>query len=106
MRNYRQRETLTVNCSFNSSVEFIYFSSLFLLFQSLGNHEFDDGVEGLVPFLNNISAPVVTCNLDLKYEPELENSPLKPSIVIQTNGVKIGIIGYLTPETKVSVIGV
>lgn len=67
---------------------------------SLGNHEFDDGVAGLVPFLNNVSSSVVTCNLDLSEEPDLAETPLKPSIIVNSNGTKIGIIGYLTPETK------
>ncbi|CAH1711678.1 protein 5NUC-like isoform X2 [Aphis gossypii] len=69
---------------------------------SLGNHEFDDGVEDIAHFIRNINVPVVASNLDLTYEPSLVNEPnLMKSKVLVVNGRKIGIIGYLTPETEV-----
>ncbi|XP_069361107.1 uncharacterized protein [Maniola hyperantus] len=68
---------------------------------SLGNHEFDEEVGGVIPFIRNLSCPIVTANLILKKVPELVNIPnLYNSTVIVKSGVKIGIIGYLTPETK------
>ncbi|XP_019539981.3 protein 5NUC-like [Aedes albopictus] len=68
---------------------------------SLGNHEFDNGVEGLVPFLNEVEFPVLTANLDLSRTPSMrEAKSLLPSTVFTKGGVKIGVIGYLTPETK------
>ncbi|CAH2236055.1 jg7346 [Pararge aegeria aegeria] len=68
---------------------------------SLGNHEFDEEVKGLIPFIRNLTSPIVTANLKVNNVPELMNIPnLYNSIVIIKNGVKIGIIGYLTPETK------
>lgn len=67
----------------------------------MGNHEFDDGVKGLVPFLNNVTFPVVTANIDLSEEPSMQNTKsLKPSVILYAKGQKIGVIGYLTPETK------
>lgn len=70
-------------------------------FQSLGNHEFDQNVEGLVPFIKNLTAPVLAANLVLDKVPSLQNlENLKKSIIIEIDKVKIGIIGYLTPETK------
>lgn len=69
--------------------------------QSLGNHEFDEEVEGVIPFIKNLLSPIVTANLIVKNVPELIDIPnLYKSIVITENGVQIGIIGYLTPETK------
>lgn len=69
---------------------------------SLGNHEFDDGVKDVELFLRNITIPVVASNLDLTYEPALASEPnLMKSKVLTVNGRKIGIIGYLTPETAV-----
>ncbi|CAL7933343.1 unnamed protein product [Xylocopa violacea] len=68
---------------------------------SLGNHEFDDGVEGLIPFIQNATFPIVTSNLDLSKQPNLAATNLLNSTVLTVNGVKIGVIGYLTPETKV-----
>nr|XP_031832592.1 protein 5NUC-like [Nomia melanderi]XP_031832593.1 protein 5NUC-like [Nomia melanderi]XP_031832594.1 protein 5NUC-like [Nomia melanderi] len=67
---------------------------------SLGNHEFDDGVDGLVPFIQNASFPIVTSNLDLSKEPKLAATNLLNSVVLTVSGTKIGVIGYLTPDTK------
>nr|CAD7397876.1 unnamed protein product [Timema poppensis] len=72
-------------------------SSLYL---SLGNHEFDDGVSGLIPFLNNVTCPVLASNLDLSEEPLLAATPLANSTILVVNGTRIGVIGYLTPDTK------
>lgn len=69
--------------------------------QSLGNHEFDLGVEGLVPFLNEVDFPVLAANLDLSKTPSMQSTKsLRHSTVFTKGGVKIGIVGYLTPETK------
>ncbi|XP_076292357.1 protein 5NUC isoform X2 [Lasioglossum baleicum] len=68
---------------------------------SLGNHEFDDGVKGLVPFVENASFPIVTANLDLSMQPDLAATNLLNSTVLTVEGTKIGVIGYLTPETKI-----
>ncbi|XP_008185372.1 protein 5NUC [Acyrthosiphon pisum] len=68
---------------------------------SLGNHEFDDGVKDVESFLRNITIPVVASNLDLTDEPVLANEPnLMKSKVLTVNGRRIGIIGYLTPDTE------
>ncbi len=69
---------------------------------SLGNHEFDDGVEDLVHFLDATAHafPTVACNLELSAEPELAQR-LKCSVVeTMSNNWKVGIVGYLTPDTK------
>lgn len=72
------------------------------MFKSLGNHEFDNGVDDVKLFIQNITIPVVASNLDLTNEPSLLNEPnLMKSKVLTVNGRKIGIIGYLTPDTKV-----
>ncbi|XP_034946723.1 protein 5NUC-like [Chelonus insularis] len=67
---------------------------------TLGNHEFDLGPKGLVPFLNNAAFPIVACNLDFSKEPELAATNVTKSIVLNVEGRKIAIIGYLTPDTK------
>lgn len=67
---------------------------------SLGNHEFDDGVEGLIPFIENATFPIVTSNLDLSKQPNLAATKLLNSTVLTVNNRKIGVIGYLTQETK------
>lgn len=65
----------------------------------LGNHEFDLGVEGLVTFLDNVKVPVVSANTDVTYEPRLQGKFTK-SYETVIAGEKIGIVGYITPETS------
>ncbi|XP_050531182.1 protein 5NUC-like isoform X2 [Daktulosphaira vitifoliae] len=66
----------------------------------LGNHEFEDGPEGLVPFLNSVNIstiPVVVTNLNLTDVPSL--AKVKSYAVLNIAGHTIGIVGYLTPDT-------
>ena len=65
---------------------------------TLGNHEFDDAVAGLVPFLQNQTCPVVVSNLNSSLVPQLEKL-YTPSTVVTVGGRRVGIVGYLTPET-------
>lgn len=71
----------------------------------MGNHEFDNKPAGLAPFIANSSVPIVCCNIDYSREPALAsaqlNGRLVPSTVLDVDGVKVGVVGYLTPETKV-----
>jgi len=70
---------------------------------SLGNHEFDDGIAGLLPFLKNTSTtfPMISSNIDdsqLPVEQKLTDY-IKKSTIATINGKKIGIIGYVTTKT-------
>lgn len=68
----------------------------------LGNHEFDKNLAGLIPYLEQAAYPIVTANLDLSKVPQLAAiTNLKKSTVLTVNGVNVGIIGYLTPRTKI-----
>jgi 5'-nucleotidase len=60
----------------------------------LGNHEFDDGIKGVVPFIKNLKAPVIVSNIDDSLEPDIQNIYQK-SVVVERNGKKIGIIGVI-----------
>lgn len=67
----------------------------------MGNHEFDENVAGLLPFLERAKFPVLAANLDLSREPRLQNAKnLKNSTILVIDGYKVGVIGYLTPTTK------
>lgn len=69
--------------------------------QTLGNHEFDDGIGSLVSYLNGTkSIPTVISNLNTTAEPSL-NEFLLPSYTFTLNGTKVGIVGYLTTDTPV-----
>ncbi|XP_049854133.1 apyrase-like [Schistocerca gregaria] len=65
---------------------------------TLGNHEFDDKIAGLVPFLDNINFPMVVANLDISQEPRLTGK-FNKSVVIERGGRRIGIVGYMLRST-------
>ena len=58
---------------------------------TLGNHEFDDGIEDLTSRIKDIKVPVVCANLDLRSF-EL-GQYVKPYTIVRKGGRKIGIIG-------------
>ncbi|KPJ11542.1 5'-nucleotidase [Papilio machaon] len=60
----------------------------------LGNHEFDHGVEGLLPYLERLNSPMLGANVNTTFEPEL-GKYVKNHIVVERRGRKIGIIGVL-----------
>lgn len=66
---------------------------------TIGNHEFDNKVAGLVPFLKALNAPVVVSNMDASLHPEL-NGLFRKSIVIEVGGKKIGIVGVIYSKTN------
>lgn len=65
----------------------------------MGNHEFDFGVKTLTPFLEAINFPVINTNLDFSEEPTVKT--VKKSVILEINNHKVGIVGHLTPDTKV-----
>ena len=65
---------------------------------AVGNHEFDDGPEGLEAFVDTVSFPVISGNLDLTSEPAL-NGKVSNHVVLNVGGQKIGIISALAVDT-------
>ncbi|ERT04062.1 5'-nucleotidase [Lyngbya aestuarii BL J] len=65
---------------------------------AVGNHEFDKGQQVLADFIKQAKFPMVSANIDVA-----PNSPLsgliKPWIVQEVKGQKIGILGLTTAET-------
>ncbi|VVC26427.1 Hypothetical protein CINCED_3A004777 [Cinara cedri] len=67
---------------------------------SLGSKEFKDGLVNIKNFIHDIKIPIVCSNIDVSEEPLLSTEKnLMKSKIIKIKGRKIGIIGYLTPET-------
>ncbi|XP_053674378.1 apyrase-like [Anopheles nili] len=64
---------------------------------TIGNHEFDNGVEGVVPFLEAINSPVLLVNVDNSKEPEFNR--FSKSLVLERGGRKIGLIGVILSTT-------
>lgn len=61
---------------------------------TLGNHEFDDGIEHLGERLSGLECPVVVCNYD--FSPFEAGKYIKPYVIVEKAGKKIGIVGVLT----------
>ncbi|XP_023933132.1 5'-nucleotidase [Lingula anatina] len=65
---------------------------------TLGNHEFDNGLDGLAQFLENVTFPVVSSNINAANVPEMRGL-FNKSTVLTVAGEKIGVIGYTTTDT-------
>ena len=76
---------------FGGELEFKLMSSMQYDASTLGNHDFDNGVDGLIDQLPHAKFPFINCNYDLR------NSNLKehvqPYKIINKSGIKIGILG-------------
>lgn len=64
---------------------------------AIGNHEFDDGPEGFLPFTRQVSFPIVSSNLDFSAIPELARR-VTPHTVLKIGKERVGVIGTMTPE--------
>ena len=60
---------------------------------TLGNHEFDNGIEDLGARLASLERPVVVCNYD--FSPFEAGKYIKPYVIVEKAGKKIGIVGVL-----------
>ncbi|MHC4780972.1 MAG: bifunctional metallophosphatase/5'-nucleotidase, partial [Planctomycetota bacterium] len=66
----------------------------------LGNHEFDDGAENTEALAEKARFPFLCSNIQVK---GVDSPPawLKPYVILDLGGVKVGILGALTVDTKV-----
>lgn len=68
---------------------------------TLGNHEFDDGVGGLLPYLREAklnSVAVVCTNLNITGEEKFHGLITK-STIRTYDGYRVGYVGYVLPST-------
>ncbi len=68
---------------------------------TIGNHEFDHGIAGVVPFLETIGekTPIVITNVDDSSVPSFQKKYTN-STIIERNGRKIGIVGVILETTN------
>ncbi|MEM9708196.1 MAG: bifunctional metallophosphatase/5'-nucleotidase [Pseudomonadota bacterium] len=62
---------------------------------AVGNHEFNNGPEGLAKFVGGVEFPVLMSNADISGEPALADI-IQKSVVLEKAGERIGVIG-VTP---------
>lgn len=65
---------------------------------AVGNHEFNNGPDGLKRFVDQVGFPVLMSNADISMEAALKDS-IQKSIVIEKAGERIGIVG-VTPRNN------
>jgi 5'-nucleotidase/UDP-sugar diphosphatase len=65
---------------------------------TLGNHEFNNGPEGLLPLLDRVGFPVIAGNLDVGASAALAGR-VQDHAVLDVNGLKVGLVSALTRDT-------
>lgn len=76
------------------------FGDFYFLVQTLGNHEFDNYIDGITPFLDVIKTPIVLANVDTADEPDMQGK-FQNFTILERGGRRIGVIGVLTRDTQV-----
>ncbi|WP_432450660.1 bifunctional metallophosphatase/5'-nucleotidase [Aliiroseovarius marinus] len=66
---------------------------------AVGNHEFDDGPEGLLKLVDGVSFPVISGNIDVSQSNVLKGK-VKNHVVLEVGGQKIAIISALATDTS------
>lgn len=69
---------------------------------TIGNHDFDYGIDALSNVINKFNGQVLSCNLSYIGENEDKFSKVKPYSIKEYGNTKVGYIGITTPETFVS----
>jgi len=65
---------------------------------AVGNHEFDDGPEALAAFLDKVSFPLLSGNIDVSAS-NLLAGRVADTVVLDVGGEKIGIVSALATDT-------
>lgn len=65
---------------------------------AVGNHEFDDGNDTLVKFVDMLTFPLVTANVT--FGADLAEK-IQPYTIVEKGGQQIGIIGLTPPDTAI-----
>ncbi|MEM6896106.1 MAG: bifunctional metallophosphatase/5'-nucleotidase, partial [Pseudomonadota bacterium] len=63
-----------------------------------GNHEFNNGPEGLASFIDAVDFPVMAGNLDVSGSSDL-NGKLEDFLVLEVGGERIGLVSALSTDT-------
>ncbi|MBB6467219.1 5'-nucleotidase [Aminobacter lissarensis] len=84
--------------TYKGAVEAEFLNQMKFDAMTVGNHEFDDGEEALVPFLEKIQFPVLSANVHPNAQSKVGDR-IKPSLVLEVGGQKVGIIGAVTTDT-------
>jgi 5'-nucleotidase len=84
--------------TYKSKVVSDFFNQMGFDVVATGNHEFDDGPEEFMKFIDAAEFPIIGGNFDVSRDENLRGK-IKGSFVIEIGGEKIGIIGATTEDT-------
>ncbi|MCP8883986.1 5'-nucleotidase/apyrase family protein [Devosia sp. XJ19-1] len=84
--------------TYKSKVVSDFFNQMGFDVVGTGNHEFDDGPEEFLKFIEAAEFPIIGGNFDVSKDPSLAGK-INGSIVVEVGGEKIGIIGATTEDT-------
>ncbi|MBE0580624.1 bifunctional metallophosphatase/5'-nucleotidase [Devosia sp.] len=84
--------------TYKSKVVSDFFNQMGFDVVATGNHEFDDGPEEFMKFIEAAEFPIIGGNFDVTRDENLRGK-IKGSFVIEVGGEKIGIIGATTEDT-------
>lgn len=65
---------------------------------AVGNHEFDNGPAGLALFLDTVSFPIISANLDTSQD-NLLAGRVQPYAIVETGGLRVGVVSVLAADT-------
>jgi 5'-nucleotidase/UDP-sugar diphosphatase len=84
--------------TYKSKVVSDFFNQMGFDVVATGNHEFDDGPEEFLKFIEAAEFPIIGGNFDVSKDPALAGK-IEGSIVLDIGGEKVGIIGATTEDT-------
>ena len=71
-------------------------------FLTIGNHEFDYGMDELKNRIDEFNGDVLSCNIKYSGKNEDKLANVLPYKIVNYGGVKVGFVGITTPESTVS----
>ncbi|MCR5462536.1 MAG: bifunctional metallophosphatase/5'-nucleotidase [bacterium] len=69
---------------------------------TLGNHEFDYGMDGLKQRIHEFNGDTLSCNIRYTGSGENKLNEVKPYVIKEYGNTKVGFVGITTPETLTS----
>ena len=84
--------------TYKGAVEAEFMEAIGFDAMAVGNHEFDDGPEGLAGFLDKVGFPVISGNIDVSGS-NLLAGRVGNHVVLEVNGARIGIVSALAVDT-------
>lgn len=85
--------------TYKGDVEAEFMEAIGFDVMAVGNHEFDDGPENLARFAEMTSFPIISGNLDLSQSNILDDTMIPDHVVLDVNGVQVGVISALAVDT-------